>query len=426
MSEDQFALKKLDFPVREQSDADFRRWQYLPLGQVCRQDRAIIDPASTAAAALPYLSLEHVEPNSGAILKKTEVAPEDEGKSTTFRFDNRHVLYGKLRPYLNKVALPEFEGRCTTEMIPLLPMQSVDRRFLAWLLRRGETVEWAMREKTGGRMPRADMDSLLRLEVPIPPVADQKRIAARLTEQLAAVERARVAAQSRLAAAEALPAAYLSGVFDGLQSRDWRNLPIGEIAKTSSGATPARGNKNYFGGGIPWIKTGELHDSLIAEEGIKLETVSEEAMQECSLPLLPPGTLLIAMYGQGKTRGRTGILTRAATTNQACFAIHPSPDLFDTQFLQLWFRANYDRLRALTENRGGNQPNLNGVLLRNLHVPLPPVQEQIRIVEASCSRLAAADRLTTKIREELAAIEALPAALLREAFGGAFEGEHGG
>lgn len=257
------------------------------------------------------------------------------------------------------------------------------------------------------------------LEIPLPPLAEQERIAGRLTEQLGAVERARAAAAQRLAAAEALPAALLREVFDGPQASGWETRTIDDFAKTCSGATPSRGNAAYFGGGIPWVKTGELRDGFVGDDGSTEESVTEAALRDCSLPLLPPGTLLIAMYGQGKTRGRTGILTREATTNQACFAILPDPEVFDTGFLQLWFRANYHDLRAMTENRGGNQPNLNGVLLRELEIPMPNAPTQRRLAAELTQKLAAAEGVIARCREELAAIEALPTALLREAFGGA-------
>jgi type I restriction enzyme S subunit len=256
------------------------------------------------------------------------------------------------------------------------------------------------------------------LEIPLPPPAEQERIAGRLTEQLAAVERARGAAQSRLDAAKSLADAFLREVFEGPEASGWETVTIRDLAQSCSGATPPRGHKSYFGGGIPWVKTGELQDGPVCADGLTEETVSPEALRDCSLPLLPPGTLLVAMYGQGKTRGRTGLLMREGTTNQACFAILPRPDVFDSGLLQYWFRANYSRLRALTEARGGNQPNLNGVLLRELEVTLPPLPDQRRIAADLAARLAGAERLAEGIRAELAAIEALPAALLREAIGG--------
>src|SRR5690349_1680792 len=95
-------------------------WKRCALGDLCQEDRRLVDPLSDLARELPYISLEHIESNTGRILREPDAGTSGEGRSTTFAFDERHVLYGKLRPYLNKVAVPDFSGRCTTELIPLL------------------------------------------------------------------------------------------------------------------------------------------------------------------------------------------------------------------------------------------------------------------------------------------------------------------
>jgi type I restriction enzyme S subunit len=189
-------------------------WRWVKLGEVCVEDRRIIAPNSTEAKKLPYLGLEHIESFTGKILLNPKKKPQSEGISTTFWFDDRHILYGKLRPYLNKVALPSFEGRCTTELIPILP-KNVERDFLAWLIRREETVNAAMREKTGSRMPRANIDELFKLEVPLPPLAVQKRITATLREQLIAVEQSHIHAVMQLDIINKLPSALLNRAFAG-------------------------------------------------------------------------------------------------------------------------------------------------------------------------------------------------------------------
>jgi type I restriction enzyme S subunit len=174
-------------------------WHWRTIGDLCAEDRTLIEPDSVLARELPYISLEHIESVTGRILRKASVNIEDEVRSVTFRFDARHVLYGKLRPYLNKVALPDFEGRCTTELIPLLPRSDVSREFLAWLLRRPQTVEAAMREKTGARMPRADMRHILSLRLLIPDrLEDQKQIADDIAARMALIAEAKAACQEQL------------------------------------------------------------------------------------------------------------------------------------------------------------------------------------------------------------------------------------
>ena len=159
----------------------------MDLGDVCEQARQTISPNTPLATSLPYLSLEHIESNTGRILRKPSESLEDEGLSNTFAFNSQHVLYGKLRPYLNKVALPDFSGRCTTEAIPLTPKRDIDREYLAWILRRQETVDAAMRGKTGSRMPRANVTELLSLKIPLPPLPEQKQIVGILSDRLSTI-----------------------------------------------------------------------------------------------------------------------------------------------------------------------------------------------------------------------------------------------
>jgi type I restriction enzyme S subunit len=269
--------------------------------------------------------------------------------------------------------------------------------------------------RAGGIIQNLNLQQVQSFLIPLPPLPEQKRIAAILNEQMAAVERARDAAEAQLNAAKDLPAAYLREVFESPKAEQWRKKRIDEFAQTYSGSTPSRTRADYYIGVIPWVKTGELRDGFISDTE---EHVSETALRECSIKILPADTLLIAMYGQGQTRGRTGLLTKPATTNQACFAILPNPDEFDSQYLQLWFRHNYSRLRRETEGRGGNQPNLNGEVLNRQQAPLPPLGEQRDIVKTVTERLIATERVRKRLQDQLDSINKLPAALLRQAFTG--------
>lgn len=288
-----------------------------------------------------------------------------------------------------------------------------DRDFILWAIRRFE-AEIAKRG-SGSTFDSLPVDELRNFPIPLPPLETQRRIAAILTEQMGAVEKARKAAEEGLEAARKLTAAHLRAVFESEEAATWKIVTIEEIADTCSGSTPLRSRKDYYNGNIPWVKTGELRDGLIENTE---EHVSAVAIAETSLRLLPVNTLLIAMYGQGQTRGRTGLLAVPATTNQACFAILPNPQRFNPAFLQYWFRFSYSRLRSVSEGRGGNQPNLNGEILKAERVPLPTLETQHRIVAELNAKLEATQALIRSLEAQLEAIRALPAAILRRAFSG--------
>ena len=127
---------------------------------------------------LPYVGMEDVESGSGRFLGSLE--PKDV-KSTTFIFDKDSLLYGKLRPYLNKAMLPDFEGHCTTEFMPIVPDRNIlIREWLFYWITSGELVKRIFATSTGTRMPRANMKEVLKFKIPLPPIAEQKKIVARL------------------------------------------------------------------------------------------------------------------------------------------------------------------------------------------------------------------------------------------------------
>ena len=146
---------------------------------------------------------------------------------------------------------------------------------------------------------------------------------------------------------------------------------IGEKFELSSGSTPSRDNKLYWDSGtINWVKTTEVINKEITETE---EKITEFALENTSLKLFPVNTILIAMYGQGQTRGRSAILKVESTSNQACGAIFPN--IIDNPvFIWHQLMLRYSELREL--GRGGNQPNLNGQLIKNFELIFPPLSLQ--------------------------------------------------
>jgi type I restriction enzyme S subunit len=147
-------------------------------------------------------------------------------------------------------------------------------------------------------------------------------------------------------------------------------LPIGDCAKISTGSTPSRAVESYFFGKIPWVKTTEVNGESIWNTEEKL---SEEGFRAIRGKLHPVDSIIVAMYGQGQTRGRCGLLKVPSSCNQACGVIHPSK-AFDTRFMFHQLRLAYEQLRAM--GRGGNQENLNLQLLGSFEILLPSLTHQ--------------------------------------------------
>jgi type I restriction enzyme S subunit len=149
--------------------------KHVSLGEVVRIDRT---PATDAdCRSLPYVGLEHIEKDTGRFASDYDGSVADM-LATQFRFTSEHVLYGKLRPYLNKVALPNFDGVCTTEILPLLPKpEKLDRIYLWAMLLSPKFVEWASSNVSGANLPRLAPSLLAEYPIPLLPLAEQQRIA---------------------------------------------------------------------------------------------------------------------------------------------------------------------------------------------------------------------------------------------------------
>jgi len=161
--------------------------------------------------------------------------------------------------------------------------------------------------------------------------------------------------------------------FDIPESWEWAHLE--DIAKIGTGATPTKSNQEYYDGNINWVGSSVTSSPYV---DVPTDFITELALKETNCEIYPIGTLLMAMYGEGKTRGQVTELRIEAASNQACAAIIPYIPA-TKNFIKLYLLANYYQLRRLAE--GGNQPNLNLGKISSLFIPIPPAQEQHRIIE---------------------------------------------
>lgn len=147
---------------------------------------------------------------------------------------------------------------------------------------------------------------------------------------------------------------------------------------------------------VPWVKTGEVNFAPITKTQ---EFISKMALDHCSLSLLPLKSVLIAITGEGITRGRSAVLEIEATTNQHCFAIFPNKT-WDSYFLQHWLMSQYGNLRQLSSDRGGSRAALSGAQLKALQIPVPPLEEQRRIAARLKAQLAEAETARQAAQEQ--------------------------
>ena len=184
-----------------------------------------------------------------------------------------------------------------------------------------------------------------------------------------------------------------------------KTTPLGNLATVVTGGTPDRGTPAYWGGSIPWVGTGEIDFNVIASP---TEYLTERGLKESAARLLPKGTLLMAMYGQGTTRGKVGILAIEAATNQACAAIVPKAGLIESEFLFYVLEASYTRIRRLSNT--GSQENLNSTLIREIPVPVLTKAARDEIVSVAREWNAAIEKATAL----LAALEQRKQGLMQQ------------
>ena len=242
------------------------------------------------------------------------------------------------------------------------------------------------------------------LTINMPPLDEQRKIAAVLDKisDLTAKRR------RQLDKLDELVKSRFVEMFGGISnSKKYPYKPVKELTKIVSGGTPNREIADYWEHGtIKWVKTTELQNNIIYETE---ECITNQGLDNSSAKLVPEGTVLIAMYGQGKTRGMAGYLGVKACTNQACACILPSNNI-NQKFLWQFFMLSYDNLREM--GKGGNQPNLNSNIIKDYLVLYPPMKIQEQFVMF----LEQADKSKSTIQRSLSTLETLKNLLCRNIF----------
>lgn len=215
--------------------------------------------------------------------------------------------------------------------------------------------------------------AMRKMQIPSRSMDEQKYI----VDELNCIIRIKEQRQQELQLLDDLIKARFVEMFGSIhESTEYPYVAVKDLTDVISGGTPSRDKSEYWEDGtIPWVKTTELQNNIIVNVD---EYITEAGLNGSSAKLVPVGTVLIAMYGQGKTRGMTAYLNIEACTNQACACILPS-DRIDSMFMWKFFELSYEKLRSLAQ--GAGQPNLNGNMIKNFQVLVPPIELQREYVD---------------------------------------------
>ncbi len=342
-------------------------------------DRQGIQPDDPLTAELPFVGVENVVGGTDLLNFDTDSRIGGQ-KSTAFRFDRRHVLYGKLRPYLNKVAVPDFVGRCSTELVPLLPRDGVDRDFLAHLLRRKETVEFVMASVTGSRMPRADMKVLMSMPVPFPSLDEQRRIAG-ILNRAARIECLHAQAGRHLR--DFASALFVKMFGDPvLNPMGWQVKSLAELSEEFRYGTSKKCDDTACGDAVPILRIPNVVNSIISWSDLKFTSLGKLDLEK--LCLENGDILFVRTNGNPDYIGRCAVFNGNRPTAYASYLIRArlkTNGIADPQYISNSFALPSMRQIILksAQTTAGNY-NISIKNLGGIRIPIPAHEFQQRFL----------------------------------------------
>ncbi|MCQ2601285.1 MAG: restriction endonuclease subunit S [Treponema sp.] len=326
----------------------------------------------TKDRTLPVVGLEHIIP------EQINLTEWDVGVDNTFTklFKKNDVLFGRRRAYLKKAAVAPCEGICSGDITVIRAKEDkILPELLPFVIQNDIFFDYAVGKSAGSLSPRVKWEHLAKYEFILPSLSEQKKLAETLWSIVATME----SYKKLLAKTDEMVKAKFVEMFGDaiLNSKKIKTKKIGEFSDCIAGATPSTKIKEYWeNGNIPWMSSGEVHNGRIYDT---LEKITQKGYDNCSTKLIRPHSVVIALAGQGKTRGTVAVIENSVCTNQSLCAIVQNQEILDTDFLYYQLKFRYQELRQLSgvaEGRGGlNLKNIQGI-----NALIPEMENQISFV----------------------------------------------
>ena len=350
------------------------------------------------------------ELDKGVIFNTEEKISEEAVKNSSAKiFPKGTLLIALYGATIGKLAFLGVDAATNQAICGIYKNDNIDSKFLYnfLLFRRPKLIS----QGAGGAQPNISQTILKKLEFSFPSKPEQRAIVQKIENLFALLDKGIADLKTAQEQLKIYRQAVLKKAFEG----DYPKKKVIEFADVKTGSTPKRGNLNYWNNGtIPWVTSGALNTLLVDKAD---EYITEAALQETNCKIIPKGSLLVAMYGEGKTRGKCSELNIDAATNQAIAAITMFQEFVGSKnFVKWFFIKNYEDIRLLSS--GGVQPNLNLSIVKNTVLPFPSLSIQKQIVREIESRLSVCDKVEQSISESLKKAEALRQCILKNAFEG--------
>lgn len=289
---------------------------------------------------------------------------------------------------LGRVAITSKAMYTNEAIAAIFPKEQADTEFLYYALPSLALEKASIPAVKGLTLNKARLGAL---KLKLPPLRDQRRIVAILSaidevvdKNQDAVDQLQIAKRGlfRELVTRGFPRqeARLKETAIGQVPQDWKVHTIADVAMVITGGTPRRERSEYWGGDIPWMASGEIHQKLVKKTK---ESITDAGLANSNARWIPKGAVMVALNGQGKTRGAVAILARRMTCNQSLAAIVPRQDTLLPNYLFQYLSTKYAELRRLTGEGARTGLNLN--LLRQVRVACPPLPEQRRIADIVAS-----------------------------------------
>lgn len=377
---------------------------------------------------IPIIRLQNIARNKFIEKNINYVTKEKAESLKKHSFVAGDIAVTKLGEPLGKATIiPETleQGVIVADIVRVrLDPEFFDKRYVCYAINSPIACEEFEKHTKGTTRQRVNLGHIRGLQVPVAPLNEQKRIADKLDMILKEIN----CINSRLDKIQIILKNFRQSVLvsaiSGEITKDWRvrkksgfswkKYKISDVSQVGTGSTPLRSNKSFYSSsGVPWVTSSLTRQSFIHESDY---FVTKKGIKAARLKLYPAGTILVAMYGEGKTRGQVSELAINATINQACSAIIVNEDIVRKEYMKLALQANYLEMRKLAE--GGSQPNLNLSKIKSFVIPVPCDEEQVEVISRAEALLSLADQIEEKYNLAMDHIDKITQSMLAKAFRG--------